>query len=175
MFRFKKARQGERRYACRGLKLASSKRNHSLKRKAGNEGARAERLTQRAERLTQHSLRRRFPRAAARLDLPTRPTRWDSAGSTSTRHEGISRLVHLSGADARAGRDVEKARCSGPSLSLPYGGLQISGCPQAGSSLRPRSLRRSFRAARPARRQCGSGAHPRCGPRRSHRPLARSS
>lgn len=74
---------------------------------------------------------------------------------------------------ARDRREVEKARFRGPP-SLLRADYRVSGCRLPRSSSRPQSSRRSFRAARLARRQGGSGDPPRCGPRRFHRPLARS-
>jgi hypothetical protein len=52
--------------------------------------------------------------------------------------------------------------------------LRVSGCLRARSSSRLRNSRRSFRAEPLARRLCGSGAPPRCVPRRFRRPFARS-
>ena len=93
---------------------------------------------------------------------------------TSSRLKAILRLkAHLSGATCEPA-EVEKARFRGPSQSMLRADYRVSGCPRARSSSWPRSSRCSFRAARLARRQGGSGVPPRCGPRRFRRPLARS-
>jgi hypothetical protein len=76
----------------------------------------------------------------------------------------------------RAGRarQPEKARFRGPSLRCIKGVGVVSLGPPAGSSSPLPSSRRSFRVPRLVRRRFGSAALPRCEPRRSRRPPARS-